>query len=241
MEPPVIQQPHGWVILTNPECASDPVGPEQFEPAYWQDRGSLTGQASGRGQVFFVDAGGEGWAVRHYQRGGLIGRFNRDRYLFTGHARVRAVREFELLRQLVRWNLPTAVPVAARYRRQGLTYTADLITRFLPHEQTLAGFLKSQNLDRDELLQYFGRVGRTVATFLKRGVSHADLNCHNVLLSSKRVDIIDLDRGRIVAPGPWRERSLKRLKRSALKVSLPHHHAAIEACWPALRDAALAS
>ncbi len=179
------------------------------------------------------------WAVRHYQRGGLVGRFNRDRYLYTGHQRVRAVSEFSLLRQLAHWGLPSCAPLAARYRRYGVWYRADLITAYVPHQQTLAQFLAAGPVSESELAQRLGQVGQAVGRFQAKGVRHADLNCHNILLGESAVTVIDFDRGAVVAAGDWQQATLKRLLRSALKVSPADSHGLISAHWTRLQQAEL--
>jgi 3-deoxy-D-manno-octulosonic acid kinase len=62
-------------------------------------------------------------------------------------------------------------------------------------------------------------VGRTIARFHRHGVFHADLNAHNILLDgSRRVWLIDFDRGGLREPGLWCDANLARLRRSILKV-----------------------
>ncbi|MFK7955072.1 MAG: 3-deoxy-D-manno-octulosonic acid kinase [Lysobacterales bacterium] len=209
---------------------------EWFDPGYWVARNQQVDSASGRGKVSVVRHDDERWVLRHYQRGGMIGRVIHDRYLFAGHQRVRAVREFELLRLLVDWGLPTCVPVAARYQRQGPMYQADLITRFVPHEQTLAQWLGSDSFTVESLDATFRQVGEVVGRFQVAGIHHADLNCHNILLSGDTVSIIDFDRGTVVPPGAWQQATLKRLRRSVLKVSNPLRHREIAAAWTSLVD-----
>ncbi|MEM9181864.1 MAG: 3-deoxy-D-manno-octulosonic acid kinase [Pseudomonadota bacterium] len=237
------------VILTNPALSEKAAVDEWFDPDYWSGRQQLAGSATGRGAVVFFEHNNERWALRHYQRGGLVARFSRDRYLFTGHRKVRAVREFELLRKLVGIGLPTSAPLAARYQRSGAWYRADLITRFIPHRWTLAQYLihtlSESDADAGETLNSLGdtltRVGAVVGRFQAAGVLHADLNCHNVLLADSGVHIIDLDRGTLQSPGSWQQRTLDRLKRSALKVSPERSHDRLLESWPALESAERAS
>jgi hypothetical protein len=62
-------------------------------------------------------------------------------------------------------------------------------------------------------------IGRTIARFHLKGVFHADLNAHNLLLDgSRRVWLIDFDRGDLREPGLWCDANLARLRRSILKV-----------------------
>jgi 3-deoxy-D-manno-octulosonic acid kinase len=58
-----------------------------------------------------------------------------------------------------------------------------------------------------------------IARLHHRGVHHVDLNAHNVLIGSGNdVHIIDFDRARVRASGPWQEQVLARLKRSLEKI-----------------------
>ena len=217
------------VILLDSAHHDLAVSAQWFSAEFWAERDALKGTATGRGSVAFVEHGASQWALRHYRRGGLVGRVNADRYLFTGHERVRAVRELKLLRQLCDWNLPTAAPVASRYQRSGLWYRADLLTEVVSHRETLAEYLMSRVPTPQELKELLSEVHAVVGQFHARGVYHADLNCHNVLLRDEGVAIIDFDRGEIRRPGAWQHANFDRLQRSALKVSRQQHHETIMA------------
>jgi 3-deoxy-D-manno-octulosonic acid kinase len=63
-------------------------------------------------------------------------------------------------------------------------------------------------------------VGRCVGRLHARGVHHADLNAHNVLLGPDgTVYVLDFDRGRIRPRGAWEQSVLERLRRSLRKVT----------------------
>lgn len=194
----------------------DQPGLDVFEREYWRGRGALEEVAGGRGTIAFIHDAGRRWVLRHYRRGGFVARFLDDAYFYTGGARTRAHAEFRLLRRLRDWNLPVPAPVAARYVRAGLAYRADLITEELPTRLTLARALESGPLEpatwRD--------IGRCIAGLHARGVQHADLNAHNLLLGSGgEVYVLDFDRGRIRERGAWEQRVLARLRRSLDKVT----------------------
>jgi 3-deoxy-D-manno-octulosonic acid kinase len=187
-----------------------------FEHGPWRARGLLQETAAGRGTVAFVRDGERRWVLRHYRRGGLAARLLGDAYLWTGADRTRAFREWRLLRDLRAAGLPVPVPVAARYVRSGLVYRADLITEELPVRLTLAQALQTAPLDARAWRAIGGCVGRLHA----RGVHHADLNAHNLLLGPQgEVYVLDFDRGRIRARGPWEQTVLERLQRSLRKVT----------------------
>ncbi len=145
-----------------------------------------------------------------------MARLSDDLYLWTGADRTRAFREWRLLRQLRAWGLPVPAPVAARYQRAGLFYRADLITAELPVRRTLTQALQQAPL-ADET---WSAIGRCVGALHARGVQHADLNAHNLLVGATNdIYVLDFDRGRIRARGAWERAVLARLRRSLLKVT----------------------
>ena len=188
-----------------------------FDTTYWQAQGALETARGGRGTVAFVrTARGQRWVLRHYRRGGLMAHIVDDLYLWRGEDRTRSFREWRLLRQLHAWGLPVPQPVAARYRRVGLAYRADLLTAELPVRRTLAQALQDGSLQPGA----WRAVGRCVGELHRHGVQHADLNAHNLLLGdTQAVYVLDFDRGRIRARGAWEESVLARLRRSLLKVT----------------------
>ena len=112
--------------------------------------------------------------------------------------------------------LPVPVPVAARYVRDGLFYRADLVTEELPTRLTLARALEQGPLGADA----WRAIGACIGRLHARGVHHADLNAHNLLLGPDgAVYVLDFDRGRIRARGAWEQAVLERLQRSLRKVT----------------------
>lgn len=187
-----------------------------FERQCWRARGGLEETAGGRGTVAFVRNGSQRWVLRHYLRGGLVARLLGDAYLWTGADRTRAFREWRLLRELRAAELPVPAPVAARYERRGLFYRADLITEELPTRLTLARMLAGAPLDAAA----WRAVGACIGRLHARGVHHADLNAHNLLLDDGgNVYVLDFDRGRIRPRGRWEQAVLERLQRSLRKVT----------------------
>jgi 3-deoxy-D-manno-octulosonic acid kinase len=168
-----------------------------------------------------IDTPAGACVLRHYHRGGLIGRFNRDRYLWTGTAHTRSFAEFRLLAHIATLRLPAPQPVAARFRRGGLFYTADLITRRIDDARTLAQCLADGGLDADLARE----VGALVARFHREGIWHADLNAHNVLVTPEALYLIDFDRGALRTPAEaWRLANLGRLRRSLIKLGATERH-----------------
>lgn len=189
--------------------------PRIFDPQYWEARGALAGQASGRGTTWFVQNGDEQWALRHYRRGGLVARFIRDQYLWLGLARTRAWREWHLTAELHRRGLPVPAPVAARVCRQGLAYRADLITRRIPAVESLSQRLQHSALEP----AHWRGLGRQLRRFHDAGLDHADLNAHNLLLDGRGgFWLIDFDKSRLRQAGAWTQGNLDRLHRSLVKL-----------------------
>jgi len=190
-------------------------GPDQLDPEGWPQSQALRGRG-GRGTAVLVRGEfGEG-VLRHYRRGGLVGRFITDRYLFLGESRVRCVREFRLLVELQRRDLPVPRPLLAGWRRFGPFYRADLLTLRIPDSETLA-----ERMARGGMGECLWRsVGTTIARFHRQGVYHADLNAHNVLLDADdAIWLIDFDRGALRVPSlEWQRGNLRRLRRSLDKL-----------------------
>lgn len=187
-----------------------------FDPNHWAGSETSSGKSGGRGAVIFISYEGQEWVLRHYYRGGLPGRLLNDQFVFTGVEASRSMREWHLLREMQLQDLPAPVPLAARCKRRGLIYTADLITVRLPDVLPL-----STRLERDDVTEAGWRaVGACIARFHSAGFCHADLNAHNLQLDDRNnVYLLDWDRGRLREPGRWRESNLSRLQRSLRKIS----------------------
>lgn len=188
-------------------------GADLFDPAWWRERGALLGEAAGRGRAYFLDGGESEWVLRHFQRGGLVRRLIHDRYLFTGLNRSRPFREARLLAQMVEMGLPVPRPVAARVDLAPPFYRGDLISERVPG-RPLSHWLADDQADAG----LFESVGRLIRRFHDRGICHADLNAHNILISDDAIHLIDFDRGRLRRPGRWRQVDIDRLVRSIRKL-----------------------
>ena len=187
----------------------DHAGSGLFEPP-----AEAAAAVGGRGAAWMLKHGKDEWVLRHYRRGGVPGRFVRDRYLWIGLESSRPWWEWRLLDALYREGLPVPQPVAARVQRSGLLYGGDLITRRIPAARNLA-----ERLASSEDVSWTA-IGRCLRRFHDAGVCHADLNAHNILLDdSGGIYLIDFDRGTRRGAGPWKQMNLSRLKRSLDKLS----------------------
>jgi 3-deoxy-D-manno-octulosonic acid kinase len=111
--------------------------PRWFDAGFWRAQQHATDAPGGRGGIVFAHTPHGDWALRHYRRGGLVARMLGDRYLWNSAERTRSFTEFRLLHGLVARGFDVSQPIAARYRRNGAHYRADLITRFIPDAHTL--------------------------------------------------------------------------------------------------------
>lgn len=200
-----------------------------FDYASWPDADAAPGYSGGRGATLFIEHEGDPWVLRHYHRGGQIGQLLKDGFLFMGGGRTRPMLEYDLLDWIYKQGLPSPQPVAARYVRRGLYYTADLITRRLPQVTPLSLRLAEGPLQTSIWTQ----VGECVGQFHAARVYHADLTAHNLQISdANKIYLLDFDRGRRMAgSGGWQNSNLSRLKRSFLKISEGHSICFNEVCW----------
>lgn len=188
-----------------------------FDLGWWRRAQEPRNAVAGRGAVWFVDANGEEWAIRHYRRGGLVGRLIDDHFLWLGPDATRPFREFRLLQELQSLGLPAPAPVAAAYERRGLAYRADLATVRIVRAMPLSQRMRAGALDPAR----WHETGRVIRRFHDASVFHADLNAHNILIGdTEGVYLIDFDRGRIRRGEAWKRANLERLKRSLAKISM---------------------
>lgn len=196
--------------------------PNMLDANYWQKQNAITGSAQGRGTTWFVehtnnlDDQAKHWVLRHYYRGGLIGKVIRDSYWFTSQENTRAAREFSLLNYMQELSLPAPKPVAYRVTRQGLFYCADLLSSRIEHAQDLVALLSKQALPA----ALWKKIGITIKRFHDNNIYHHDLNAHNILIDQdENVFLIDFDRGEVRNnnQASWQQANIARLQRSFLK------------------------
>ena len=171
--------------------------------------------SGGRGNTLILANGQQEFVLRHFRRGGLIGRFVRDRYLWSGEDRTRPFAEWRVLQRLANLGMPVPRPAVARYSRSGPFYTADIITVRVPGIRALSARIaepKTANVD-------WSGIGATLRSFHDQGVNHADLSAHNLQIDdSGKAWLLDFDQARFMEPGSWQQGNLARLHRSLRKV-----------------------
>ena len=198
-----------------------------FDYLYWQNQDTIVGSAQGRGTTYFIEYQSQQWVLRHYCRGGLIAKLFFDQYLYLGKQKSRAYAELKLLAQMQLLGLPAPTPVAAKIRRHGLFYRADIICERIANARDVHSHLMEQPLS-DEIWQ---RIGATVAMFHREQVYHHDLNIHNIMLDSEqKIWLIDFDRCCIKTGQRWKQSNLDRLLRSLQKESkrCSHYHFSLQ-------------
>lgn len=193
----------------------DPLPIWFFDPDSLTQRELVRGTGTGRNRVWFFHLDGAALVLRHYWRGGVIARLTSDTYAWTGRDRTRGFREWRLLAFLRRNRLPVPTPVAARARRHGLVYRADLVTAAIPGAVPLDSRLRQAGLEAE----LWKRIGTIIGRFHGVGACHADLNVRNILLDEEDVPwLIDWDQGRLRRPARgWQQSNLDRLRRSLAK------------------------
>lgn len=186
--------------------------PDMLSSHYWQKKEAITGTAQGRGTTYFIHYQKSDWVLRHYYRGGLIGKINNDSYFFTQYKKTRAAKEYQLLTKLAELDLPAPKPIAYRVIKNGLFYHADILTSRINNATDLVDILQKKPLN--EII--WQKIGVMIKQFHQHGIYHHDLNSHNILLDQQSKPwLIDFDQGeqRSIKQS-WQENNLNRLLRS---------------------------
>ncbi len=174
--------------------------------------------SQGRGAAWFINQDEKNWVLRHYRRGGLPAKLNRDTYLGWRAAQTRAIQEWNLLAWMFERDLPVPRPIAAQTSWLGAKitalYRADIIVQAIPHTQNLSDICLARSLDDD----VWQAIGRCIARFHQQGIYHSDLNASNILLNQQAdVFLIDFDKSERRSQGAWQQQNLQRLLRSLNK------------------------
>lgn len=184
-------------------------------PGYWQQQQAVVGQSTGRNTVYFVESEtGQQWVLRHYYRGGFIGKFNKDWFWQVPLAQSRALAECRMLQRMRLLGLPVPEPIAGEYQARGWGYSANILIARIVRAQDLFHLLRQRALTQAE----WQALGRCIARFHQAQVWHSDLNCHNILLDDAgQFYLIDFDKCGFRKAGEWQAATLARLERSFLK------------------------
>ncbi len=211
-----VQKTASGAILYDQQIIRE-IGEERFHPSGWLHADPVAGElgSGGRGNTMYVGNVPQQFVLRHYMRGGAIARIVRDSYFWTGADNTRAFAEWRLLAKMAAQGLRVPRPAAARYRRRGPFYTADLITVRIPNVKPLSSVIA----DASQPPEFWESIGAAVQEFHAAGVHHADMNAYNLQIDADGdLWMLDFDRGRLESPGPWQQRTLRRLHRSLEKI-----------------------
>ena len=210
---------------------------QYFQPQFWQQQDLVCGQSRGRNTVWFVRQNDKQVVLRHYYRGGLIGKLNKDAFFTQPLRHSRAMAEFALLWHMRQCDLPVPRPCAALYQPRRLlgvnwTYSADILIERIDGATDLAQLLQQHALTAAQWQQ----LGAVIARFHQHKVYHSDLNCHNILLDQQgQFWLIDFDKCALREPGNWQQATLERLLRSLEKERGLHSGFCWQQTqWPAL-------
>lgn len=210
--------------------------PVQWQQAStWQQLDAITGQSTGRNTVYFVKPTAESspqWVLRHYYRGGLIGKVLRDWFWQVPVAQSRAFAECRLLQRLRLLGLPVPEPVAARYQQRVGGFSADILIKRIDGATDLCQLLQQQALSAKD----WQALGHLIARFHQLQVWHSDLNCHNILQDRQgQFYLIDFDKCGIRQGQHWQAQTLERLLRSLRKEAGKYPNFAFDdAAWQQL-------
>jgi|SRR5690554_537814 len=178
---------------------------------------STATSSQGRGTVVFFEHDQEQLVLKRYHRGGVLSRFIKDTYLYSGLNRTRMWQEFHLLARMRDLGLPVPPPVAVRcVKTSALYYQGELIIKRIENVRTLAEILCQESLPEKS----WETIGQVIRRFHQHNVDHADLNACNILINNHgQVYLIDFDKGRIHAKrnSARCHANLSRLRRSLLK------------------------
>lgn len=185
----------------------------------------------GRGELLKVplDRTGREYAlVRHYRRGGFLGRFLGDRYCGAG----RFFEEARITEKARSLGIATPEVLAVRAEKVGWGwYRGDLVTRQISGSRDLDDYLATwrwRGIGPGDPQR--GTILRKLAELLRRmhdaGIVHGDLNVKNLLLRIEpeggeaiQAFVVDLDKARILptVPARLRAENILRLYRSLEK------------------------
>ncbi|PJG82346.1 3-deoxy-D-manno-octulosonic acid kinase [Caviibacterium pharyngocola] len=193
-----------------------------FDPHFWQEQQRIIGSAQGRGTTWFIqsqDLFGMNCALRHYYRGGLWGKLNKDRYVFDKLENTRSFAEFALLNRLHQAGLPVPKPLAAKIELCGFgCYRADILTEKIENAQDLTALLQTAALTESAWQQ----IGKLIRRLHDLQICHTDLNAHNILVQhfgtpAEKYWLLDFDKCGEKSGENWKAENLQRLHRSFQK------------------------
>lgn len=187
---------------------------------FWSRKNQVSGSSEGRGTTWFVSTNILEAALRHYRRGGLLGKLIKDNYLFFGWCNTRSFKEFQLLSLLSNRGVNVPRPIAARAIKSGISYKADLLSEKISHSKDLFSILLTDKLSS----AMYKKIGIEIRKMHDEQVNHIDLNIHNLLIDKDdKVWIIDFDKCHVKSGENWKKENISRLLRSFNKEKIKNN------------------
>ena len=146
----------------------------------------------GRGQtLLFTNKAAHSLVLRHYFRGGLMGKFFKDYFfIFEKHSH-RAFDEYNLLNFMHKNGLNVPKAIIAREIYCGLYLRQDIVIEQIKNSNDLANIICERHLTNIEL----ENIGKCINKMFSLNIDHTDLNLRNILLDDNgKVYLIDFDK-----------------------------------------------
>jgi 3-deoxy-D-manno-octulosonic-acid transferase len=183
------------------------VGKSDWLGEAWQAR-------SGRGALHTSQWSERRVLLRHYWRGGLLGRWVKDTFWACSPHTSRAMQEFALLRLMRSWGLRVPEPMGAQVHQHGCWQRCDIAVAWIAGSRNLVQQLNEAPLSDGAWAQ----VGLAVRQLHDHQVHHSDLNAHNIMIDDAgQVWLVDFDKCERRAGEDWKAENLARLLRSLRK------------------------
>lgn len=187
---------NGKKYFYNPFFFSTPPSIEDLENCFniedYKKNNKVINVFTGRGKTYLVKGTiNRNVVIRHYWRGGLIGKILNDKFISIFAGSDRSLLEYELLIIMRKMGLPVPRPVIAKTTSNFLYRTNDIIIEEIPGAKSLAKMLLERALTNEEI----SKVGDAIARLFRAGVYHSDLNINNILFdAASNPWIIDFDK-----------------------------------------------
>jgi tRNA A-37 threonylcarbamoyl transferase component Bud32 len=192
------------------------------------EKSEINQHYKGRGNLFLLSWKGSGKdriLVRHYFRGGVIRKFNKDIYFGS---LPRPVAELAITEKARNWGIPTSETLAVYIHKIiGNFYRGDILSKEIPFSINLIEYLKKnsgKNKNLSKKIMIIKLLAELIKKMHNRNIYHGDLNLKNVLIQKlsnqiPEIYIIDFDKSKILKNLEYKHKlkELFRLNRSAEK------------------------
>lgn len=169
-----------------------------------------TTNLTGRSPLRFIEPD---MVVRTLMHGGMFRHITGKRFLRPD----RTIRELKVSAYLGAHGIRTPEILAVRLIKEGLFYSIDVVSKFIPDSRDLLVYLEKDHTDNLELLHKSGTIIRQIHDL---GVYHTDLHIKNLLMDNTgNLWVLDLDKAYQSDPLPefMKQMNLKRFMGSVKK------------------------